>query len=129
MATVRDTDMARGGKDVTDGLTKVLEVLGDKINQCESSERWVASQKSDLEKQYNKVLEENRQLHIEVDDLRQQCFEANEKVREYESMMAVTNDGKVVRIVDLPEMNTSEELVDALSASLDHGNTPGKAGE
>ena len=114
---------------MTDGLTKVFEVLGEKIAQCESSEKWTLERKNQAERELNKALAENNLLHTEVSDLKQQCFEANEKVREYESMMAVTNDGKVVRIVDLPEMNTPEELVDALSASLDRGKAPGKAGE
>ena len=47
--TVRDMDTERGGRDVTDGLLKVLEVLGDKIIQCESSEKWM--QKSQKNKE------------------------------------------------------------------------------
>ena len=129
MESVRDTDTARGGRGVIDGLTKVFEVLGEKIAQCESSEKWTLERKRDVERDYNKALEENRQLHIEVADLKQQCFEANEKLRNYERTIIIDEDGKPMFIKDMPEIPLSPEIEREIQESLDRGKAPGKAGE
>lgn len=109
---------------MTDGLLKVLEVLGDKIIQCESSEKWTLERKKEAERELNKALEESRQLHIEVSDLKQQCFDANEKIREYERTVIIDYDGKLLHIKDLPEIEISCELEKEIQASLDRGVSP-----
>ena len=126
-ATVRDMDTERGGRGVTDGLLKVFEVLGDKIIQCESSEKWTLERKKEAERELNKVLEENRQLHIEVSDLKQQCFDANEKLRDYERTIIIDENGTPMFIKDMPEIPLTPELEKEIQESLDRGRAPERA--
>ena len=68
-------------------------------------------------------------LSIEVDDLKKQCFKANEKIREYERAVIIDNDGNLVRIKDLPEIEVPESLEKEIQESLSRGKAHDKVGE
>ena len=112
--------------EMSDGMVKVLEVLGERVQAAENMERWTRKQKEDAEKKLAGVNERNRQLNIEVSDLKEQLSEANEKIREYESAVIIDNDGNLVRIKDLPEIEVPESLEKEIQESLSRGKAPDK---
>jgi predicted nuclease with TOPRIM domain len=111
---------------LSDGMVKVLEVLGERVQAAENMESWARKQKEDAEKELAGVNERNRQLNIEVSDLKKQLFEANEKIRKYEEMVIIDNDGKLLHIKDLPEIEVPEDMEKEIQASLDCGVSPEK---
>jgi len=114
---------------LSDGMMKVLEVLGERVQAAENMERWTRKQKEDAEKELADVNEHNRQLNIEVSDLKKQLFEANERIHEYESAVIIDNDGKLIQFKDLPEIEISEDMEKEIQESLDRGKAPGKVAE
>jgi predicted nucleic acid-binding Zn-ribbon protein len=112
-----------------DGLAKAMEVLGARISSLESSEAWARQDADKAKKERDRYLDDVCRLNEEISDLKKQCFEANEKVRAYESMTIIDNEGKIVRIVDLPEILVPSELEKEIQASLDRGKAPGKVTE
>ena len=68
-------------------------------------------------------------LNIEVSDLKKQCFEANEKIREYERAVIIDNDGNLVHIKDLPEIEIPPEFEKEIQALLNRGKAPVKEAE
>ena len=111
---------------MSDGMAKVLEVLGERVQAAENMERWTRKQKEDAEKKLAGVNEHNRQLNIEASDLKKQLFEANEKIREYEEAVIIDKDGKLVKFKDLPEIEVPCELEKEIQESLDRGRAPVK---
>lgn len=111
---------------LSDGMAKVLEVLGERVQAAENMERWTRKQKEDAEKKLAGVNERNRQLNIEVSDLKEQLSEVNEKIREYENAVIIDNNGNLVHIKDLPEIEVPCELEKEIQASLDRGVSPDK---
>ena len=109
---------------MSDGMVKVLEVLGERVQAAENMERWTRKQKEDAEKKLAGVNERNRQLNIEVSDLKEQLSEANEKIREYENAVIIDNNGNLVHIKDLPEIEVPGELEQEIQASLSRGVSP-----
>lgn len=114
---------------MSDGLAKSIEVLGARISSLESSESWLRQEADKAKKERDGYLSDVCRLNIEVDDLKKQCFEANEKIREYESAVIIDNDGNLVHIKDLPEIEIPSELEKEIQASLDRGKAPGKVTE
>ena len=114
---------------LSDGMMKVLEVLGERVQAAENMERWTRNQKEDAEKKLAGVNEHNRQLNIEVSDLKKQLYEMGEKIAEYERAVIIDNDGKLVHIKDLPEIEIPGELEKEIQESLDRGKAPGKVAE
>lgn len=119
----------QGRQTMIDGLAKAMEVLGARISSLESSESWARQDADKAKKERDRYLSDVCRLNIEVSDLKKQCFEANEKVRAYESMTIIDNEGKIVRIVDLPEILVPAELEKEIQASLDRGKAPSKVAE
>lgn len=111
---------------LSDGMVKVLEVLGEKVQAAENMERWTRNQKEDAEKKLAGVNEHNRQLNIEVSDLKEQLYEMGEKIAEYERAVIIDNDGNLVQFKDLPEIEIPGEFEQEIRASLDRGKAPGK---
>ena len=114
---------------LSDGMAKVLEVLGERVQAAENMERWTRKQKEDAEKKLAGVYERNRQLNIEVSDLKEQLSEVNEKIREYENAVIIDNNGNLVHIKDLPEIEVPCELEKEIQESLDRGKAPVKEAE
>jgi predicted nucleic acid-binding Zn-ribbon protein len=103
-----------------------MEVLGARISSLESSEAWARQDADKAKKERDRYLDDVCRLNIEVSDLKKQCFEANEKIREYESAVIIDNDGNLVHIKDLPEIEIPAELEKEIQASLDRGKAPVK---
>lgn len=114
---------------MTDGMTKVLETLGEKIAQCESNERWAQQQKQETQKRLNDEIDENCRLNVENSDLKQQLFDANKKIAKYEGIVFIANDGKEIKVVDLSEIQTLGELISEVNKSAGYGVAPGKDAE
>lgn len=112
---------------LSDGMMKVLEVLGERVQAAENMERWTRKQKEDAEKELADVNEHNRQLNIEVSDLKAKLAEANERIHEYENSVIIDNDGKLIHIKDLPELEIPEDMEKEIQESLDRGKAPDKA--
>ncbi len=109
---------------MNDGLAKAIEVLGARISSLESSEGWARQDADKAKKERDAYLSDVCRLNTEILDLKKQCFEANEKVRAYEAMTIIDNEGNLVRIVDLPEILIPAELEKEIQASLDRGKAP-----
>lgn len=114
---------------LSDGMVKVLEVLGEKVQAAENMERWTRNQKEDAEKNLAGVNEHNRQLNIEVSDLKEQLYEMGEKIAEYERAVIIDNDGNLVQFKDLPEIEIPESLEKEIQESLSRGKAPDKVRE
>ncbi len=124
MGSVPDTGTTEGGRGVTDGLLKVLETLGDKIIQVEGFERWANQQKQDAQKQLNTEIDNNCRLNVENGDLRKQLFDANDKITKYEGMVFIAGDGKEIKLVELPEIQTLDELIREVNKATERGVAP-----
>ena len=109
-----------------DGLAKAMEVLGARISSLESSEAWARQDADKAKKERDRYLSDVCRLNIEVDNLKKQCFEANEKIREYERAVIIDNDGNLVRIKDLPEIEVPESLEKEIQESLSRGKAHDK---
>ena len=111
---------------MADGLVKAIEFLGARISSLESSERWARQDADKAKKDRDAYLSDVCRLNVEVADLKKQMFEANEKIREYEEMVIINYDGKLLHIKDLPEIEVPCELEKEIQASLDRGVSPDK---
>ena len=111
---------------MSDGLAKSIEVLGARISSLESSESWLRQEADKAKKERDGYLSDVCRLSIEVSDLKKQCFEANEKIREYERAVIIDNDGNLVQFKDLPEIEIPGEFEQEIRASLDRGKAPDK---
>ena len=118
-------DMGKGGRDVTDGVMKVFETLGEKIMQLESTDRWKEGQKQELQKQLDIEKDKVRRFNEENSRLGKLLSEANEKIAKYESMVFLSGDGTEVRFVDMKECQTTEELVEEINRSVARGYARG----
>ncbi len=111
---------------MSDGLAKAIEILGARISSLESSESWTRQDADKAKKERDGYMSEVSGLKIEMSDLKKQCFEANEKIREYERAVIIDNDGNLVRIKDLPEIEVPESLEKEIQESLSRGKAPDK---
>ena len=111
---------------MSDGLAKAIEILGARISSLESSESWTRQDADKAKKERDGYMSEVSGLKIEMSDLKKQCFEANEKIREYERAVIIDNDGNLVRIKDLPEIEVPGELEEEIQESLSRGKAPDK---
>lgn len=112
---------------MSDGMVKVLEVLGDRLASLENSERWARQDADKTKKERDLYMEESSKTLLRNMSLKEQLSEANEKIREYESAVIIDNDGKLIQFKDLPEIEIPGELEDEIKASLDRGKAPDKA--
>ena len=112
-----------------DVLAKAMEVLGARISSLESSESWARQDADKAKKERDRYLSDVCRLNIEVSDLKKQLSEANEKIAGYERAVIIDNDGNLVHIKDLPEIEIPAELEKEIQASLDRGKAPGKVTE
>lgn len=112
-----------------DGLAKAMEVLGARISSLESSESWARQDADKAKKERDRYLSDVCRLNIEVSDLKKQLSEANEKIAGYERAVIIDNDGNLVHIKDLPEIEVPESLEKEIQESLSRGKAPGKVGK
>lgn len=114
---------------LSDGMAKVLEVLGARILSLENSESWARRDAETARKDRDASYTRNHELSVEVADLKKQLAEANEKIHEYEEAVIIDKDGKLVKFKDLFEIEIPGEFEQEIRASLDRGKAPGKATE
>jgi len=112
-----------------DGLAKAMEVLGARINSLESSEAWARQDADKAKKERDRYLDDVCRLNEEISDLKKQLSAANEKIREYERAVIIDNDGNLVHIKDLPEIEIPAELEKEIQALLNRGKAPDKVGK
>lgn len=109
-----------------DGLEKAMEVLGARISSLESAEAWAIQYADKAKKERDRYLDDVCRLNEEISDLKKQLSAANEKIAGYERAVIIDNDGNLVRIKDLPEIEVPESLEKEIQASLDSGKAPVK---
>jgi len=114
---------------LSDGMVKVLEVLGDRLESLENSERWVRQDADKTKKELDMCREECSKTCIENMSLKEQLSEMGEKIAEYERAVIIDNDGNLVQFKDLPEIEIPGELEKEIQESLDRGKAPGKVAE
>ena len=100
-----------------------------RISSLESSEGWAKQDADRAKKERDGYLSDVCKLNVEVSDLKKQLFEANEKIREYENAVIIDNNGNLVHIKDLPEIEVPCELEKEIQESLDRGKAPVKEAE
>lgn len=111
---------------MSDGLAKSIEVLGARISSLESSEGWARQEADKAKKERDGYMSDVCRLNIEVDDLKKQCFEANEKLRNYDRTIIICEDGTQMFVKDMPEIPLSPELEREIQESLSRGKAPDK---
>ena len=109
-----------------DGLAKAMEVLGARISSLESSEAWARQDADKAKKECDRYLGDVCRLNTEISDLKKQLSAANEKIAGYERAVIIDNDGNLVHIKDLPEIEVPESLEKEIQESLSRGKAHDK---